>query len=95
MRNHPAAYDPKGWREVRALVFERDGRRCVECGRTDGLECDHRTPVKDGGDPWDMANLQTLCRGCHIAKTRRDNAKPKTPHQRQWAALVADLTGGG
>ena len=50
------------WQAVRRAVFERDGYRCVECGRSGRLECDHITPLDRGGDPWDLDNLQALCR---------------------------------
>ena len=66
------------WAAARRAVFERDGWRCVRCGRAGRLECDHVTPLDRGGDPWDQANLQTLCRACHIAKTREENRRPLT-----------------
>ena len=30
-------------------------------------------PLQRGGKAWDRANLQVLCRACHIEKTRREN----------------------
>ena len=66
-------YRTKKWRSLRQDVFERDGRRCRECGKAGMLECDHRVPVSAGGDRWDIRNLQTLCRGCHMKKTYREN----------------------
>lgn len=35
------------------------------------LEVDHIVPIGRGGDMYDPANLQTLCRKCHIRKHRR------------------------
>ena len=64
------------WAIVRRAVFERDNWRCVECGRAGRLECDHITPLQRGGDPWDMANLQTPCRTCHIEKMKMENLNP-------------------
>ena len=29
-----------------------------------------------GGSRFDESNLQALCRGCHIAKTSRENSAP-------------------
>ena len=77
------------WARVRRGVFERDGWRCVECGR---LECDHVTPLErePGQDPYDPNGLQTLCRGCHIAKTARENTRPD-PARDRWREMVEEL----
>lgn len=62
-------YKTKHWQLVRRAVFERDGWKCVKCGRMGALECDHIDPITSGGDWFDPDNLQSLCRGCHIAKS--------------------------
>ena len=81
------------WAAVRRAVFERDGCRCVECGRAGRLECDHITPLQrePGQDPFDPNGLQALCRACHIGKTRRENRRPLTPAEQEWRALAAEL----
>ena len=81
----------KRWAAVRRAVFERDGWRCVECGKAGRLECDHVVPLDRGGDPWDPDNLQTLCRSCHIEKTRRENRREPTPAESAWRQLVAGM----
>lgn len=82
------------WAELRQFILERDGRRCRKCGRAGRLEVDHITPVHHGGAVWDAANLQALCRPCHFAKTRAENAadQPAKPMRAKWRALVAELT---
>ena len=80
------------WTVTRHVVFERDRWRCRSCGRAGRLECDHVTPLQMGGDPYDPSNLQTLCRTCHIAKTRRENRRPLTPAEARWRELVAAIT---
>lgn len=35
--------------------------------------CDHVVPVWQGGEIWDIDNLQTLCVACHIEKTKLEN----------------------
>ena len=51
-------------------VFERDGWRCCSCRTPWGGSNAIISGRSDrGGDPWDLDNLQTLCRDCHIAKT--------------------------
>jgi 5-methylcytosine-specific restriction endonuclease McrA len=36
---------------------------------------DHKVEIKAGGEPLDWANLQSLCKPHHDAKTGRDNAR--------------------
>jgi hypothetical protein len=56
------------WREVREKALERDKKRCCECGGDTNLEVHHITPLEEGGRPYDLKNLKTLCRTCHRAK---------------------------
>lgn len=49
------------------LVFMRDGRRCLACGATRDLTCDHIVPLARGGTNA-MDNLQTLCDRCNVLK---------------------------
>jgi len=59
----------RAWRRVREQVLQRDGRRCVRCGQTAGLEVHHvRSRAAGGGD--ELANLVTLCHH-HHADTQR------------------------
>ena len=52
---------------------------CAECDRhtlvTPGEVVDHVKELKDGGDPWDVDNLQTLCKECHAKKTGEEVKK--------------------
>ena len=83
--------DRKRWGAVRRLALVRDGYRCVKCNKAGRLEVDHVKPLSKGGDPWNMDNLQTLCRGCHIAKTRSEQPKQPSPAVTKWGKLVEDL----
>lgn len=79
-------YHTRQWRIVRQRVFDRDGWRCVLCGKAGRLECDHIVPLAAGGAAFDMDNLRTLCRGCHIDRGRR-----KVPVFRAgWRELVQE-----
>ena len=91
MSRHHVHLNARRWAQVRRAVFERDGYRCVLCGRAGRLECDHVTPLDRGGDPWDPDNLQTLCRSCYIAKTARENRRELTPVEAAWRELVAEM----
>ena len=77
------------WALVRRQVLERDGWRCRACGRPGRLEVDHVRPLELQGEPWELGNLQTLCRGCHISKSAKENRRQLTPAELRWRALLA------
>jgi 5-methylcytosine-specific restriction endonuclease McrA len=60
-----------GQRRQRLRIIERDGFRCVKCGKyvTGGMDThvDHIVALANGGDEGD-ANKQTLCAPCNRAK---------------------------
>ena len=62
------------------------------CGRAGRLECDHVVAMQrePSQDPYNPHGLQSLCRSCHIEKTRRENRRPLTPAETAWRALVAE-----
>jgi Restriction endonuclease len=57
--------------KLRFEIFERDGYKCVVCGRSasDGikLQVDHIHPFSKGGLS-EKSNLATLCHECNIGK---------------------------
>jgi 5-methylcytosine-specific restriction endonuclease McrA len=62
------------WDAARIYVMRRDRFTCQYCRtrhRARELEVDHIVEIARGGPSLDYENLQTLCRGCHRAKTRR------------------------
>ena len=78
------------WARARQAVFRRDGWRCAQCGRAGRLECDHID--RDWrGDPFAMSNLQSLCRTCHVEKTRQKNRRESTPAEAEWRAMVVEM----
>lgn len=87
-------YRSSAWRIVRYRVMDRDGWRCVLCGKSGRLEVDHIQPVAAGGAPFDEGNLRTVCRGCHIGVTateNRKNRKAPPPERAAWDRLVQAL----
>lgn len=60
-------------RPLRERVLERDGYRCVRCGKTERLVLDHIEPRSIGGSNG-IRNRQTLCYECD-----RDKADAKPP----------------
>ena len=56
-------------RELREKIYARDGRNCIECGKTNWkLTIDHLIPIDKGGtnDEW---NLATMCEKCNSEKS--------------------------
>ena len=70
------------WDTVRLLVLDRDAWTCTACGKAGRLEVDHRIPLEDAPDRmYDLTNLQTLCRGCHILK---HGGRGPSPEVQEW-----------
>ena len=90
--SHVARLDRARWARVRVQVFQRDLYRCRRCLKPGRLECDHVVPlhVDRDQDPYALAGLQTLCRSCHIEKSRSERIRPD-PEREAWRALVAGL----
>lgn len=76
------AYDRSVWRRaVRPAVLARDGYRCQvdvggrPCGRL-AREAGHRVALVEGGEPYQLGNLEAQCRahnaadGARIARRR-------------------------
>ena len=93
MSRHHTHLNARRWAAVRRAVFERDDWRCVMCARPGRLECDHVVPLErePGQDPYDVNGCQTLCRGCHVEKTRQENRREPTPAEAAWCALVREI----
>ncbi len=89
-RNRVTPIHKGRWEQTRRAVFERDGWRCRQCGKAGRLECDHIS--RDWGtDPYDIANLQALCRSCHLEKTRQENRRPLSPAEQEWQDLITEM----
>lgn len=57
-------------RKFRDIVFERDGHKCVWCGRTLALCIYHIIAISIGGQNT-LDNMQTLCDTCGHVKANR------------------------
>jgi len=78
MKKSDFDYNQRTWRKV-SKAYLAQHPLCVEC-ESKGLivaSCvtDHAVPISKGGDPWDQANYQALCRRCHAKKTGSDVKK--------------------
>ena len=83
------------WRAIRRRILDKANWRCGSCGKAGRLEVDHVRPIWKGGAPWAMGNLQALCRGCHIKKSRKEytgrKRRPPTDAERRWQRLVVEI----
>lgn len=71
-RNHERIKNNPRWKAARAACLDRDDHACVVCGSEDQLEVDHIIELaEDDLLAFELENLQTLCRPCHIEKTRQ------------------------
>ena len=88
-RERKEIYCTPRWLELRNRARIRDGFLCVACKRSGltspGEIVHHSVPIREGGDPWDIDNLETLCRDCHdAAHERPDEVRDG------WSDLVAE-----
>lgn len=69
-------YNSARWKRLRLLVL-RDSPLCANCHANHRIEpakvVDHIVRVRDGGEFWDIDNLQTLCQRCHNSKSGRES----------------------
>ena len=65
MSLHHKGLNQRLWQHVRRAALERDGYRCVKCGRAGKLEVHHITAMYKGGLPYALDNLETLCQAHH------------------------------
>ena len=66
MSLHHTRLNKKMWARTRFIAFHRDGFRCVKCGLAGKLEGHHKQSLHRGGPEYDPANVETLCRNCHV-----------------------------
>lgn len=69
-------YNTQRWQRLRKLHLAKSPL-CVYCERMGKMELattvDHVTPIRDGGAPFDGANLQSLCTTHHSATKQRED----------------------
>ncbi len=71
-RNNTEIYNTQRWRKLSKIQLA-ENPLCVSCmdkGITRlAKHSDHIIPIEQGGEPFDQANLQSLCIRCHSSKT--------------------------
>ena len=68
-RNKTSAdiYKSNRWKKLRQIQLSLEPF-CISCGRP-AVIVDHIKEIKDGGDAYDLNNLQSMCISCHNTKT--------------------------
>lgn len=79
------AHHDRRWWPVRTAAIRRDDFKCTECGGRGQLEVHHINPAKAAPElAYDLNNVATLCRACHIAWHSQDIP----PERQAWRALL-------
>lgn len=79
----------KDWVDTQEQLQDRYNIAVVGTDR--GLEVDHKTPISEGGHPFDPGNLQTLCEQCHEEKTAHEAAsRADTPSKQSVVATLGE-----
>ncbi|WP_022684594.1 HNH endonuclease [Sphingobium bisphenolivorans] len=87
-----AIYRTEQWKAVRLQAKRRDGWKCVQCEAKGRIEVDHIKPIRDGGAPYDLQNLQCLCVQCHSRKTRVEvGLAEMSPARAAWKNLLTGM----
>ncbi len=69
-QEHTKIYNTRAWKLSRIAALERDNGWCVQCKDAPATLVDHIKEIKDGGLPFALENLQSLCVSCHAKKTK-------------------------
>jgi len=68
-KEYPTIYHTPEWRRIRTEVYERDDYVCTVCedSANGPLHAHHQTPLSEGGEPFALDNLVTVCEPCHLS----------------------------
>jgi 5-methylcytosine-specific restriction protein A len=82
-------YADARWKAVRLEAKRRDGFKCTQCGAHGQLEVHHRIRARQAPElAFDLGNVTTLCRPCHIQETLAERGQLPSPAREAWANLL-------
>ena len=85
-RRNSKIYDTQRWKRISIKKRTIDPFCQGECEAKGILKeaqvVDHIIEIEDGGSPYSMANLQSLCRSCHNTKTHKVAMARKSRQQK-------------
>ena len=84
---HYSAIPQRQWAKARLKALERDGRRCMDCGKAGMLEVHHVQPLHFGGAALELSNLRSLCKKCHF----RQHSAPLSSEMEAWQAFLSSV----
>ena len=64
-------YNSSTWRKLSKMIRQRDPI-CKICNNRLSQVADHIIPISQGGDKYDMDNLQGVCHKCHNKKSQSE-----------------------
>jgi len=73
-KNSQAFYESPAWRRLRRIKLGMNPV-CEICLKEKATTADHVIPVKQGGAPLDITNLQSLCGSCHSRKSIQEGSR--------------------
>lgn len=79
--NNRKIYDSVKWRGKDGVRQKKINLTpyCEFCDKvgilTEAREIDHIKPISEGGEPFDIENLQSLCVSCHAKKSAKEGLK--------------------
>ena len=75
-KNGDKFYHSAKWRKLRIQVLTKNPM-CVHCQLNGNITlatvADHIKPVSQGGEIWQIDNLQGLCESCHNTKSSKES----------------------
>ncbi len=75
----------RAWERLRRAALDRDDWKCTRCRAPDELEVHHVQALDRGGAALALANVETLCRGCHIGAHL-------DPERRAWRMFIGEAS---
>ena len=72
-QSHKRIYYSTRWKKLRGW-FMSNNPVCVQCTNPAKF-LDHINPISNGGDIWDIKNMQGLCVSCNARKTAQQKVK--------------------